>query len=227
MMSSQNGLDVLLGGLYEEGGVWILSSVEPRRMLTPSQIPVEDADIMFMSIPNPVLKLVHVDVTNEIAKRDAELLNGLAAAGFVTDNGPDGSGFFMKYVQRGGGYYIDVGCSSLIAAGKIHIIQGTEVAAIKEHSIVFADGREVEADEIIFATGYQNMRGTARKIFGDETADRVDDVWGLNEEGELRNMWRRTRHPGFWFVGGNLAMARFHSRLLALQIKALEMGLIE
>ncbi len=183
--------------------------------------------MVFMGIPNPVLKLVHIDVTNEIAKRDAELLKGLAAAGFVTDSGPDGSGFFMKYVQRGGGYYIDVGCSSLIAEGKIRVIQGTEIAEIREHAIAFADGQEVEADEIIFATGYQNMRGTTRRIFGDETADRLDDVWGLNEEGELRNIWRRTRHPGFWFVGGNLAMARFHSRLLGLQIKALEMGLME
>lgn len=48
------------------------------------------------------------------------------------------------------------------------------------------------------------MRGTARKIFGDEIADQVKDVWGFDEEGELRTMWRRTGHAGFWFFGGNL-----------------------
>lgn len=186
---------------------------------------MEDADLIFMGIPNPVIKLLHKDTTTEICKRDAKLLAGLAAAGFKTDKGPDDSGFFMKYVQRGGGYYIDVGCSQLIADGKIKIIQGTEISEVKDHSIKFADGRDAEADEIIFATGYQNMRGTAEKIFGAETADRLDDVWGLDEEGELRTIWRRTRHPGFWFMGGNLALARYYSRLLALQIKALEVGL--
>ena len=55
--------------------------------------------------------------------------------------------------------------------------------------MLFADGSELEADEIVFATGYQNMRGTARKIFGDEVADQVKDVWGFDEEGELRTMW--------------------------------------
>ena len=74
----------------------------------------------------------------------------------------------MKYFQRGGGYYIDVGASQLIIDGKIKIKQGQEIAEVKPHGLLFADGSELEADEIVFATGYQNMRGTARKIFGDE-----------------------------------------------------------
>jgi hypothetical protein len=34
-------------------------------------------------------------------------------------------------------------------------------------------------------------------------------------------------HEGFWFMGGNLALARTYSRFLALQIKAVELGLID
>ena len=68
------------------------------------------------------------------------------------------------------------------------------------------------------------MRETARKLFGDELADRVHDVWGFDDEGETRGMWRPSGHPGFWFFGGNLALCRFYSRLLALQIKAIEAG---
>ena len=79
----------------------------------------------------------------------------------------------MKYFQRGGGYYIDVGASQLIADGKIKIKQGQEITEVKPNGLLFADGSELPADEIVFATGYQNMRGTARKIFGDELADRV------------------------------------------------------
>ena len=210
VMSSKAGLDVLLEGLYEEGG--------PE---------TEDADLIFMSFPNAMLKRMHMDATKEIAKRDEKLLVGLEKAGFKLDSGPDDAGFFMKYFQRGGGYYIDVGCSQLIIDGKIKVKQGQEITEVKPHVLAFADSTELEADEIVFATGYENMRGTARKIFGDEIADSVKDVWGFDEEGELRTMWRRTGHPGFWFFGGNLALCRYFSRMLALQIKAMEEGIMK
>ena len=63
VMASKAGLEVLLGGLYEEGG--------PE---------TEDADLMFMSIPNPMLKRMHLDATKEIERRDADLLAGLQKA---------------------------------------------------------------------------------------------------------------------------------------------------
>ena len=210
VMSSKAGLDVLLGGLYEEGGP-----------------DTEDADLIFMSIPNAMLKRLHVDATKEIKKRDAELLAGLEKAGFKLDDGPDEAGFFMKYFQRGGGYYIDVGASQLIIDGKIKVKQGQEITEVNPHGLLFTDGTVLEADEIVFATGYQNMRGTARKIFGDEIADQLNAVWGFDNEGELRTMWRKTGHPGFWFFGGNLALCRYFSRMLALQIKAMEEGIMK
>ena len=168
-----------------------------------------------------------MDANEEMIRRDAALYRDLIAAGFALDKGPDGAGLFMKYLHRGGGYYIDVGASRLIADGKIKIKQGQEISQINAHSISFADGTELEADEIVLATGFQNMREMARRIFGDELADRVGDVWGFDEEGETRNIWRRTGHAGFWFFGGNLALCRFYSRILALQIKALEEGIMK
>ena len=210
IMSSKAGIEVLLGGLYEEG--------------SPD---TEDADLIFMSIPNAMLKRMHMDATKEIARRDADLLAGLEKAGFKVDNGPDDAGFFMKYFQRGGGYYIDVGASQLIIDGKIKVKQGQEIAEVEPHGLLFADGSELEADEIVFATGYENMRGTARKVFGDKVADRIKDVWGFDEEGELRTMWRRSGHENFWLFGGNLALCRYFSRMLALQIKAIEEGIMK
>jgi cation diffusion facilitator CzcD-associated flavoprotein CzcO len=207
VISSDAILQIGLAGLYDETGP-----------------PVEDADVFFHSIPNPVLKGVHVAVTAAQNAHDKKILDGLTKAGFKLDQGPDGAGLFMKYFQRGGGYYIDVGASQLIVDGKIKIKQGQEIAEILPHGIRFADGSELAADEIVFATGYQNMRTQARAIFGDELADRVEGVWGFDKEGELRTIWRKTGHPGFWFMGGNLALARYHSKMLALQIKALEEG---
>ncbi|KAL9578088.1 MAG: hypothetical protein Q9212_005947 [Teloschistes hypoglaucus] len=189
VVTCESLIDVDMKGLYSEDGP-----------------PVEDADIINLSNPNPVAALLAKDSAREINRRDAALLQGLRAAGFALDNGPDCAGIFTKYLHRGGGYYIDVGASQMIADGKIKIKQGQEIERVNDHSLTFADGSELEADEVVFATGYQNMRETARKIFGDELADRVKDVWGFDEQGEIRTMWRRTGHPGFWFFGGNLAL---------------------
>ncbi|KAH6718215.1 hypothetical protein BKA61DRAFT_732541 [Leptodontidium sp. MPI-SDFR-AT-0119] len=186
----------------------------------------DDADVVFMSVPNAVVKRMNIDMTVVQAGEDCETLEGLERAGFRLDKGPDGSGLWIKYLQRGGGYYIDVGCSQLIIDGKIKVKSGCEISEITAKGLVFEDGESMEADEIIFATGYLNMRTQCRKIFGDEVADRTRDVWGFDEEGEIRTLWRGSGHPGFWFMGGNLALCRWYSRMLALQIKGVEEGLM-
>ena len=71
-----------------------------------SQPPTEDADLLNYSLPNPVAKTVQIQATREMLRRDAKLLNGLTAAGFALDSGPDESGLWIKYLSRGGGYYI-------------------------------------------------------------------------------------------------------------------------
>ena len=70
------------------------------------------------------------------------------------------------------------------------------------------------------------MRESARALLGDDVANRCQPVWGLDHEGELRTIWRRSGHPGLWSMGGNLQQARTYSKFLALQIKAIEEGLI-
>jgi thioredoxin reductase len=208
VVSSKAITDVGLKGLFDEHG--------PQ---------VDEADILLHGLPTPVLKALQVKVCGLQAEHDKEMLSGLAKAGFKYDSGPDGAGLFIKYFQRGGGYYINVGASELIASGQIKVKQGQEIEEVLPRGLKFADGSELEADEIIFATGYQNMRTQTRTIFGDEVANKVGDVWGFNEEGEMRTIWQQSGHPGFWFHGGNLAMCRYYSRLLALQIKGLEEGL--
>ncbi|CAG8923664.1 unnamed protein product [Penicillium salamii] len=207
VVTSNSITNIGLKGLYEESGP-----------------PTEDADLYLWSIPPPLFKSQQLKVTKAMNQNDAKILEGLDKAGFKVDKGPMDSGLFMKYFQRGGGYYIDVGASQLIIDGKVKVKHGQEISEVLPNGLRFADGSELEADEIVFATGYQNMRTQARIIFGDKVADRVGDIWGLDEEGEFRTIWRRSGHPGFWFMGGNLALCRYYSRLLALQIKALEEG---
>jgi putative flavoprotein involved in K+ transport len=209
VMSAAKGLPVFFGGLYAEDGP-----------------PVEDADLLSASLPHRLAAEFAKDTTRVIAELDRDLLDGLAAAGFRVDFGDDGSGMFMKFLERGGGYYLDVGCSSLIAQGDVMVKHGVEIAELTETTVVFADGTETHADLVVFATGYDDMRSTARRLLGDAVAERCGPVWGLDEEGELRGVWRRSGHPGLWFMAGNLALSRMYSRHLALQIKAIEAGLL-
>ncbi|KAL4875133.1 hypothetical protein BJY04DRAFT_232898 [Aspergillus karnatakaensis] len=208
VISSEAITEIGLKGLYEEQGP-----------------PTEDADVWFWSMPAELLKAHQIGVTQLQNEHDKATIEGLEKAGFKVDKGPDGAGLLLKYFQRGGGYYIDVGASQLIVDGKIKIKQGVEISEILAHGIKFADGSQLEADEIVLATGYQNMRTLTRRIFGDETADAAGDVWGFDENNEMRSIWRPSGHPRLWFMGGNLAISRYYSRILALQIKATEVGL--
>ncbi|KAH8648890.1 putative flavin-containing monooxygenase YUCCA3 [Tricladium varicosporioides] len=203
------GLFMLHEGMYDEHGP-----------------PIEDADIAGQSLPIPAQFALNVGLTEKIAEAEKKTLDGLTKAGFKLDFGDDKSGIYRKYITRGGGYYINVGCSQLIIDGKIKVQQSPNgISHFESDALVLADGTRMEADIIVLATGFDNMRTSARKIFGDTIADRCKDVWDLDEEGEVNAMWRPSGHPRFWFMGGSLALARTYSRFIAIQIKAIEEGI--
>ena len=130
---------------------------------------------------------------------------GWRRAGFRLDDGPpDETGFQMKYLRRGGGYYFNVGCSDLIVAGKIGLLQYSDIERFVAEGVRMKDGRVVEAELLVAATGYKNQQDVVRLYLGDEVADRIGPVWGFDEGGEERNMWRRTAQPGLWFTAGGL-----------------------
>ena len=88
-------------------------------------------------------------------------------------------------------------------------------------------GDPIAADLIVLATGYQGLESMVRRLFGDTVADRVGPIWGFDDEAqELRNMWTRTGQPGLWFIAGSFAQCRIYSKYLALQIKAVQQGLL-
>ncbi|SOD74659.1 catio diffusion facilitator CzcD-associated flavoprotein CzcO [Jatrophihabitans sp. GAS493] len=183
-------------------------------------VAAEDVDLITAAIPYDVLRDTYQWLTARTCTLDRELIDGLEAAGFRTDYEPDGTGFHMRYLRRGGGYYINVGCSDLIIDGSITVEQGSEVDRIVPGGLLRLDGRVIEADVLIFATGYANQQEGVRRLLGDEVAEKVGPIWGFDENGTMANMWQRTAQPGFWVMGGALMEARFQSRFLAVQIKA-------
>ena len=188
--------------------------------------PLDDCDLLATSFPFPVLKEGYRLATRAAAEVDRALLDGLAARGFRTNAGVDDGGFQMSYLQRGGGYYFNVGCSDLIVDGSIGLLNFDEIDQFTASGVLLKNGDTVPADLIILATGFLNQQETVRSFLGDEVAETIGPVWGFDDGGELRNMWRRTAQPGLWFTAGSLAQCRIYSRYLALQIKACEEGLL-
>ncbi|RZQ60972.1 flavin-containing monooxygenase [Amycolatopsis suaedae] len=220
VVKSDSLMELGLGDLYSERAV--------RAGMT-----TEKADMVFASLPYRILHEFQIPIYDKIRERDAEFYQRLEKAGFRHDWGDDGSGLFLKYLRRGSGYYIDVGASELVADGKIALAHG-QVDHLTRTGVVLADGTELDADLVVYATGYGSMNGWVADLCGQEMADRVGKCWGLGSgttkdpgpwEGEQRNMWKPTQQPGLWFHGGNLHQSRHYSLYLALQLKARYEGL--
>lgn len=183
-------------------------------------IPTEDCDLLATATPYPVLVRAYQLSTAASRAVDRPLLDRLTARGFRLDFGEDGTGFQMKYLRRGGGYYFNIGCSDLVAAGEIGLLQYGSIERWVHDGVQLVDGSVVPAELLVLATGYKNQQDVVRACLGDAVADRVGPVWGFDEGGELRNMWRPTAQAGLWFTAGSLAQCRIYSKYLALQIKA-------
>ena len=91
---------------------------------------------------------------------------------------------------------------------------------------LLTDGTTVPADLVVLATGYFPQMELVRRALGEAMVDRIGPVWGIGPDGELGNMYKRTPQAGLWFIAGGLAQCRINSKYLALQIKAVALGLI-
>jgi putative flavoprotein involved in K+ transport len=132
----------------------------------------------------------------------------------------------MKYRRRCGGYYLDAGCAQLMIDGEIGLLQFDRIERFVPQGALLKDGTIKPADLLVLATGYYDQQEMVRRLLGNEIADRVGQVWGIDPVGEMANMWKRTPQPGLWFMGGGLTQSRIYSRYVALQIKAIELGII-
>jgi len=207
----------------------LITNIEPSAQLAYAAYnegTLEDNDLIATSMPLPLAKKSHQSITELSKELDKDLLDGLRRKGFKLDYGEDGTGWQFKYLTRGGGYYFNVGCSDLVVRGEIGLRQFSDIEAFVADGARMKSGETLAADLIVLATGYRPQEHLVRKLFGDEVADCVGPIWGFGEGQELRNMYTRTGQPGLWFIAGSLAQCRINSKYLALQIKAIEAGLL-
>lgn len=151
-------------------------------------------------IPPPMadrlVSLMPLKIEREMMKIN---LGALAAAESARFDALEKSGFQVDrdavltdlLLLRGGGYYIDVGTSKRIADGEINVKSGIKIKRFTDKGLAFEDGEEVNADVVVFATGYQSdARVQAAIIIGDEVAGNLPYFRGLDGDGEIRGSMR-------------------------------------
>lgn len=209
---------------------------------------VDVADNLLMTGPAPVDAYLSSAFFTSQAAQEPERYADLAKTGFQVIDSRDPKAVLMSnLLERAGGHYVDVGGSKLIAEGKVAVKGGAEPVAYTESGLHFSDGTSIDADAIIWCTGFKdgNIRDTAADILGGDRrpldgesigdhiflprdiAARLDATWGVDSEGEVRGMWKRhLRMKNYWVMGGYTQQHRWHSRTLALQIKAALEGIL-
>ena len=187
---------------------------------------VEDADLIVAAATPELMVQGYKSVTKRMLQLDREMIEGLKRIGFKHDVGEDETGHQMKYFRRGGGYNLDAGSSALMIKGEIGLLQYDRIERFVADGAQLKDGKTVPADLIVLATGYYPQVELVRRALGEAMVKRIGPVWGLDADGELSNMFKRTPQQGLWFIAGGLPHVRINSKYLALQIKATELGIL-
>lgn len=153
-----------------------------------TEIPSPLADRLVSLIPLKIERqLMKANMDPLIASHSAQF-DAVEKSGFKVDRKAVLTDLLLL---RGGGYYIDVGTSKRIADGEIKVKSGVRIQKFTKKGLKFEDGEELEADLVVFATGYQrDPRRQAAGILGDEIAGSLPWYRGLDEEGEIRGDMR-------------------------------------
>ena len=215
--------------IIQRGSTTVVSIEPSARMnyaLYEEGNPLEDCDLIATATTYPLMIRGYQAGVKRMAEADKEMLAGLTARGFQHDIGEDNTGHQMKYRRRTGGYYLDAGCAKLIIDGEVGLLQYSDIERFVPEGALLKDGTIRQADLLVLATGYYAPQEVIRRLLGDEVADRIGPIWGIDAEGEMANTFKRTAQHGVWFMGGGLTQARIYSLHMALQIKAIELGLI-
>ena len=68
------------------------------------------------------------------------------------------------------------------------------------------DGSFIQAFELL---RYGDARDLAHELCEPEVVDKIGEVWGIDEEGELNGVWRDSGHPHLFFAQGETSPIDF------------------
>lgn len=202
-----------------------LEHVCDKRGLGAYDAGVAAIDRMSMTLPTWVDGHLTRALFAHAAAQEPDRYVALAATGFpVFDSTHPDASLPHHLLERGGGHYVDIGGTKLIVDGRVGVKAGVEPVGYTATGLRFSDGTMVvDVDAVVWCTGYadKNARHTAAEILGagssngdheenaagvmgaSEVAGRLDDTWGVDDEGEIRGMWKRQlRVDNFGSWGG-------------------------
>lgn len=146
-----------------------------------------DADRREYSLPMSFYQNLANNLMKELATQEPEQFQALEQAGFRVQPVPN----VVKIMfERQGGHYLDVGGSQMVIDGAIKMKSG-EITRYVPTGLEFKDGSVLEADIIVFCTGFENdMRTMIASIVGPQTQEQLDHHWYVDKEGELRGAFK-------------------------------------
>jgi len=153
-------------------------------------MPTEVADRILFGYPIPIKRLVGMNGIRACAEQRPEYYERIEANGFRTIRNGDLWGLLY---DKEGGHFFDMGGGEYIANGSVKVRSDALPVSYTETGLRLDDGSRIDADVIVFATGYEgSLRSTAEKLFGDEDCGSLQEFWQCDEEGEPRGAWRET-----------------------------------
>ena len=185
---------------------------------------IDTADRIANSLPTGPSEELFRRTAQDIWNADAEMIAKLEKAGFKVWRGQRDNGQQTLANTRNGAFYFEAGACKAIIDGSIKVEQGYPLRFTEDH-VVLNGEREQKYDLVILATGFSSTVESVRQIFGDDAANQCKPIWGMDEEGELNAAWKLTGIPDLWLMAGALPLSRYHSKKLALRIKAVLEGI--
>lgn len=188
---------------------------------------IEDADLKQAATPFGLLPSRGAAQIEAANKLDRELLAALEVAGFKVGTGPNGTGVLGSIFGEGGtGYHYNVGAAELIIDGTIKLVHGA-VTRLTQNGVELEGGQHLDADFVVFATGYERADGAVKEVLGEAFDAQLDRFYRVGADREFGKLWQRTGIDGLWFMYSlGIDNGRFYSKLLALQIAAAGDGIL-
>ncbi|KAJ3578909.1 hypothetical protein NPX13_g1654 [Xylaria arbuscula] len=218
--------------IFQRSPIFVVTDNAIENILLPiwnmEGVTTEEADVLGNSLPLKLIRTVSIDLTRLMCAHDQATIDGLKKAGMALRTGEDGYGLADYQLIYGGRFYIDRGASQMIIDGRIKVrrCEGG-ISAFHPNGMILADGTKLDADVVVYATGYKAAGVTVQRLLGPEIAKTVGSIGSLDAENERVGWWRPTGVPGFWYMTGSFLWCRQFSVPLALQIAAIERGLNE
>lgn len=179
--------------MIQRAPIWSISSSSIEDFMMPlwktPGINTEEADLISMATPLGVARTMAIDWSQKMADRDSAMMDGLERRGMLLTRDPKKGSLLDHQAVKGGSLYIDQGANDMIIDGriKVEVCEGG-VREFYDRGLTLGNGKKLEADIVVFATGYEKAGPIIRKLLGDELFNNLGGFGALDDQQERRGV---------------------------------------